>query len=141
MDRFLIDECLSVQLVAVAKARDLAADFGPHIGKAGWQDWNLARFALENDYVLVTNNRRDFLKEYALQKIHNGLIVIVPNIDREGQKRLFAMVLDHLATLDEMPINTLIEILADGSIHQRIWVDGGSDAAHIDEPDWHSRRL
>jgi predicted nuclease of predicted toxin-antitoxin system len=136
MDRFLIDECLSVQLVAVAKARDLEADFGPYIGKAGWQDWNLTRFALENDYIFVTNNRRDFLKAYAAQLIHNGLIVIVPNIDREGQKRLFGAVLDYLADLNETPINTLIEVLDDGSIHQRSWIDGGFEPAHIDDPTW-----
>ena len=41
MDRFLIDECLSADLVATAKARGYDADYVPHIGKAGWQDWNL----------------------------------------------------------------------------------------------------
>ena len=136
MDRFFIDECLSAQLVAVAKARDLDVDFGPHIGKAGWQDWNLTRFALENDYILVTNNRRDFLKEYAAQELHNGLIVIVPNVEREDQKRLFGVVLDHLAEMNELPVNKLIEIIEDGSIYQRDWFDGDFDAGHIEKPDW-----
>ncbi|MBO0902699.1 DUF5615 family PIN-like protein [Jiella sonneratiae] len=63
MDSYFNDECLSAQLVAVAKARDLDADFGPHIGKARLQDWNLTRFAIENDYIFATTNRRDFLKE------------------------------------------------------------------------------
>ncbi|KQT55334.1 MULTISPECIES: DUF5615 family PIN-like protein [unclassified Aureimonas] len=138
MDRFFIDECLSAQLVAVAKARGLDADFGPHIGKAGWQDWNLTRFALENDYIFVTNNRRDFLKEYAAQELHNGLIVIVPNVERDDQKRLFGVVLDHLADMYELPVNKLIEVLEDGSIHQRDWFDGDVDPGHIDEPDWSS---
>jgi hypothetical protein len=40
MDRFLIDECLNADLVAIAKARGYDADYVPHIGKAGWQDWN-----------------------------------------------------------------------------------------------------
>jgi hypothetical protein len=34
MDRFLIDECLSADLVATAKARGYDADYVPHIGKA-----------------------------------------------------------------------------------------------------------
>jgi predicted nuclease of predicted toxin-antitoxin system len=138
MDRFLVDECLSVQLVAVAKARAFEADFGPHIGKAGWQDWNLTRFALENDYVFVTNNRRDFLKAYAAERVHNCLIVIVPNLAREAQKVLFGAVLDYLAEVNELPVNTLIEVLEDGSVHQRSWFDSDFDPAHIDEPVWPS---
>jgi hypothetical protein len=39
-DRFLIDECLSGDLVATAKARGHEADYVPHIGKGGWQGWN-----------------------------------------------------------------------------------------------------
>ena len=61
--RFPIDECLSPALVATAKARNFEADHVTYLGKAGWQDWNLVPFAVANDYVIVTNNRRDFLKE------------------------------------------------------------------------------
>ena len=66
-ERFLIDECLSGRLVAAAKARGFQADYVTHLGKAGWQDWNLVRFAFANDYIVVTDSRRDFLKEYAKQ--------------------------------------------------------------------------
>jgi predicted nuclease of predicted toxin-antitoxin system len=61
-DRFLIDECLSVGLVAVAKERGFQADYIAYLGKSGWSDWKLVSYALENDYIFVTNNRRDFLK-------------------------------------------------------------------------------
>lgn len=84
-----IDECLSTALVAVAKSRGIVADYGPHIGKRGWQDWNIVLFALENDYVVVTNNRRHFLKEYIKLNLHNGLLVIVPNVERNDRIRLF----------------------------------------------------
>jgi hypothetical protein len=33
-------------------------------GKSGTQDWNLLPFAVDHDYAFVTNNRRDFLREY-----------------------------------------------------------------------------
>jgi hypothetical protein len=46
--RFLIDECLSAALVAVAKARGFEADHVTHIGKTGWQDWNLVPYAVAN---------------------------------------------------------------------------------------------
>jgi hypothetical protein len=50
-DRFLIDECLSVGLVAVAKERGFQADYIAYLGKSGWSDWNLVSYALENDYI------------------------------------------------------------------------------------------
>jgi hypothetical protein len=34
--RFLIDECLSAALVAVAKERGFQADYVTYIGKSGW---------------------------------------------------------------------------------------------------------
>jgi hypothetical protein len=39
--RFLIDECLTVDLVSVAGQADHDAQHVAHIGKAGWKDWNV----------------------------------------------------------------------------------------------------
>ena len=80
MDRFLIDECLTGELVAVAKARGYSAAYVPHIGKGGWQDWNLVPFAVENDYIIVTVNRRDFLKQHAKFDVHPGLVILIPSL-------------------------------------------------------------
>ena len=63
MERLLIDECLSQGLAAVAKARGIQADHVTWLGKSGMQDWNLVPFALAHDYTIVTNNRRDFLRQ------------------------------------------------------------------------------
>jgi hypothetical protein len=63
----------------------------PYIGKGGWQDWNIVPFALENNYIIVTNNRRHFLREYIKLDVHNGLIIIVPNVERADQMRLFEL--------------------------------------------------
>ena len=65
MERLLIDECLSQSLLAVAKARGLPADHVVWLGKGGMKDWSLVSFALDNDYAFVTNNWRDFPREYA----------------------------------------------------------------------------
>jgi predicted nuclease of predicted toxin-antitoxin system len=86
--KFLIDECLSVGLTATAKARGHQADHVAHLGKSGWQDWNLVAFALENDYIFVTNNRLDFLKHYAKVDVHSGLIIIIPNVKGQRAGRL-----------------------------------------------------
>jgi predicted nuclease of predicted toxin-antitoxin system len=97
-DRFLINECLSGDLVATAKARGYEADYVPHIGKGGWQDWNLVPFAVENDYVVVTLNRRDFLKQHANLEVHPGVVILMPQaqgpavasgrVVREGTRRV-----------------------------------------------------
>jgi hypothetical protein len=54
--RFLIDECLGVDLVAVAGEAGHEPRHVAHIGRAGWKDWNVTRYAREGDFILVTNN-------------------------------------------------------------------------------------
>ncbi len=132
--RLLIDECLSAAVAALAKERGLQADFAPHLGMGGWQDWNVARFAIENSYAIVTNNRRDFLKEYVRYPAHAGLIVIVPQADRHGQLMLFESA---LAELDRIsPANRLMEVLSDRSVLVRAWNSSDHDIRHIVRPDW-----
>ena len=58
--RFLIDECLSVDLVAVAGECGHEAQHVARVGRAGWKDWNVVRYASEGDFILVTNNASDF---------------------------------------------------------------------------------
>lgn len=134
--RFLIDECLSPALVATAKARNFDADHVTYIGKAGWQDWNLVPFAVANDYVIVTNNRRDFLKEYARLDLHGGLVILIPFVDRDRQIALFAKVLDVLLLRNDDLVNRLVEVLEDGTVHVMDWSAGDADTGHIDDPDW-----
>jgi hypothetical protein len=95
----------------------VAADYGPHIGKTGWQDWNIVPFALENNYIVATNNRRHFLKEYLKYSLHGGLIIVVPNLDRADQIRLFSKVLDETIVLGDNIVNKIVEILEDGAVH------------------------
>ena len=136
MKRLFIDECLSASLAARAKERGIAADYGPYIGMAGYQDWNIARFAFENDYIVVTNNRRHFLREYARYELHAGLVVIVPQLGQAGQVRLFDRLLDQLAEAPDDLVNRLIELLADASLHVREWTLQQHDPSHITAPSW-----
>jgi len=64
--RILIDECLSIDLIPVANVAGHEAQHVARIGKAGWKDWNVARYAAEGDFVLVTNNATDFREIYQL---------------------------------------------------------------------------
>ena len=133
MDRFLIDECLSGALVAVAKARGYRADYVTHLGKAGWQDWNLIRFAVANDYIVVTNDRKDFLKEYAKLDVHAGLVIILPKGDRDLQMNLFEKALEVFAARNDDLVNKLVEVARDGSVHIRDWNAETRDPGHIRE--------
>jgi predicted nuclease of predicted toxin-antitoxin system len=107
--RFLIDECLSLDLVAVAGQAGHAAQHIAHIGKAGWKDWNVARYARDGDFILVTNNASDFRQLYADKALHAGLVILIPAVGRVLQQRLFKAALDELATIGE-PINRVLEV-------------------------------
>lgn len=107
--RFLIDECLSTSLVAVAGKVGHYAEHVVHIGKAGWKDWNVVRYASHGDFVLVTNNASDFRRLYAAEFLHAGLIIIIPAVNRMIQQKLFRAALDELAAIGE-PVNRVIEV-------------------------------
>lgn len=134
--RLLIDECLHPGLVAIAKERGIVAEYVPHTGKGGWQDHNLVPFAIENDYIIVTNNRRDFLKLYLQHGIHGGLIVLVPRAGRKRMDELFGLALDRLAEMNDDLVNKIIEVLIDGSVHVRAWSVDEHEIGHINNPAW-----
>jgi hypothetical protein len=67
----------------------------------------------DGDFVLVTNNAGDFRRLYAVQPLHAGLVIVIPNVGRVTQRRLFRGALDALAMLGE-PINRVLEVDIDG---------------------------
>src|SRR5258708_864201 len=107
--RFLIDECLSPRLVAAANRAGFEAYHVVHIGRAAWQDWRIAAFALANDMVFVTNNAIDFRALYAGQELHSGLVLILPNTNRESETRLFNAALAKLGEFSELT-NRVLEV-------------------------------
>ena len=111
--RFLIDECLSVDLVTVAGESGHEAHHLAHVGRVGWKDWNIVRYAGEGDFILVTNNASDFRQLYAAQLLHAGLIILIPAVSRAVQRRLFRATLDELRTIGE-PVNRVLEVDLDG---------------------------
>jgi predicted nuclease of predicted toxin-antitoxin system len=129
--KLLIDECLHPGLVAIAKERGIFAEFGPHVGKAGWQDHNLVPFAIENDYIIVTNNRRDFLKLYMRHDLHGGLIVIVPRAARDRTEELFRAALARLSAMNDDLVNKVLEVFEDGSVEVRAWNAEDHDLGHV----------
>ena len=111
--RFLIDECLSLDLVTVAGESGHEAQHVAHVGRAGWKDWNVARYASDGDFILVTNNASDFRHLYAAQPLHAGLVILIPAVNRAMQQHLFKAALDELAVIGE-PLNRVLEVDLDG---------------------------
>jgi len=87
-----------------------------------------------NDYIIVTDNRKDFLKEYAKLDVHAGLVVIIPKGTRSQQMTLFQKALDVVAGRNDDLTNKLLEVSRDGSVHIREWNAGEHDIAHIADP-------
>jgi hypothetical protein len=119
--KFLIDECLSLDLVEVA----INAGFpeSSHVvwmGKAGWKDWKLKPFILDGDWTFVTRNSADFRGpaddpgtkgQYADVPLHAGLICIngPDGMTAELQCELFQAVLDEIGDAEQF-INEVIEV-------------------------------
>ena len=126
MTKLLIDECLSSELALMARERGHhEASHVVWIGKAGWKDWELKRFLLEEDWVLVTRNSGDFRGprekpgskgQYSDVSIHSGLICLNAPVgmDLVLQRELFAEVLDELDTDPDLT-NQILEVTLEDS--------------------------
>jgi len=124
--KLLIDECLSSELALMARER------GHHetshvvwIGKSGWKDWELKRFLLAEDWVLVTRNSNDFRGprespgskgQFSSVSLHAGLICLNASagMDLGLQRELFSEVLDELETDGDLTNQILEVTLEDG---------------------------
>ena len=118
--KFLIDECLSPDLVAIAQTQGYHATHVTRLGLASKQDWTLVRRAVEDEYVIVTNNAADFTSLVGREEVHAGLVCfyIAPTrMSLETQKQLFEYALKQLQ--EKEPINEVLEVTltADGTVH------------------------
>ena len=118
--KFLIDECLSPELVALARARGFSeSTHVTWLGMRSRKDWAIVRKAVEDGFVLVTNNTVDFRALYEREQIHAGLVClnVAPSLMRlDAQKSLFLLALDRLGRTE--PVNQALEVTltADGEV-------------------------
>jgi len=119
--KFLIDECLSPELVAIARARGFHESTHVNwLGMRSRKDWTITRRAIEEGFVLVTNNTADFTALYEREQIHTGLIClnVAPTLmNLVIQKSLFLLALDKLGSAE--PINEVLDVIldADGVVY------------------------
>jgi predicted nuclease of predicted toxin-antitoxin system len=81
--KFLIDECLSPQLVDIARERSFESYHVAHRGWSGLKDGQLLKHLVDEELILVTNNRDDFLALIGEVELHPGFVVILDNVRRE----------------------------------------------------------
>jgi predicted nuclease of predicted toxin-antitoxin system len=112
-DPFLIDECLTPELVGIAHAEGFEAYHVAHCGLSGAKDPVIFARISERGFIFVTNNRDDFINLVKNADLHAGLIVIVPQCRREGQKHLFKLALDRLRKAGNLT-NKVLEIDENG---------------------------
>ena len=102
--KFLIDECLSPSLAAIARKRGyLLSTHATWLGLRARQDWALVRRAVADGYVLVRNDRTDFTTLVEREPRHPGLVCITVAhglMSLDVQTRLFEHALVRLEGQD-----------------------------------------
>ena len=128
--RLLIDECLSEELVTLARERGHPESTHVRwIGKGGAKDWELLPIILNGDWTFVTKNSVDFRGpaaapgskgEYRKATLHAGLICLngPVGMDLDMQLELFAVALDTLDANSDL-INRVIEVTAESPGQRR----------------------
>ncbi len=117
---FLFDECLTLDLVAVANSLGHWGRHVNHLGRTGESDPVLALYARDRSLVVVAINRVDFLRIYAKFEIHSGLVIIIPSVRSAQQERLFGDVVIAITKLPDI-VNKLVEIDVEGQITITDW--------------------
>lgn len=120
MHRFLIDECCSPSLAAVAHKRGYEATHVGYLDRLGYPDQSHAIRATAENWILVTNYGADFRPIYRTLELHCGLVIILPSVRRNRQRELFSAVLDRLETMPDT-INRLIEVDTDAAVSVIEW--------------------
>lgn len=129
--KFLIDACLTPELAHMARARGFHESMHvTWLGLTSRKDWTIARRAIDDGYVFVTNNTIDFTAFYEREDVHVGLVCFSVAHGRMSlmlQRQLFLLALADLA--ESEPINEVIEIAVDPEGDVR-----------VDRYDWPGRR-
>jgi len=118
--KYLIDECLSPTLATIARSSGFPESTHVTWIGLGWRrDWALVRRAVDDGYVLVTQDRNDFTSLMEREPRHPGLVCI--NVahglmDLGTQQVLFEHALSQIAETDLSNQVTEITLTADRTV-------------------------
>jgi predicted nuclease of predicted toxin-antitoxin system len=110
--RVLLDEHVSPSLVGKLGDTGVFAVAAAHVGLSGKSDEQIWKYALRNDFVVVTSNARDFIRLLKVE-VHPGLIVLRESgLTREEQWERIGPVIEHVAESgdDNFLVNKLVEV-------------------------------
>jgi hypothetical protein len=120
--KFLIDECLTLELVQIAIDRGYGESTRlTWRGRGGAKDWELLPFIVEGDWTFVTCNSADFRGpkhkrgrkgRYMRAGIHAGLVCLngpADGTDLDLQCELFRRALDELEANPDL-VNQVLEV-------------------------------
>lgn len=120
MIRFLVDECLSPSLAEAARARGYDATHVVWLGRGSADDREVTRIALERDYIVVTNNARDFRRIYGRLEVHPGLVLVLPDLPGAQQRRYFLAIVEFIDARPDV-VNRIVSIDRAGVITIEDW--------------------
>ena len=143
--RFLIDECLSVELAALAWERGYQASHLRDLDLLGRKDAELAPVIFEGDWCFVTKNARDFRGaddakgssgEYAGVDLHAGLVCIhgpPEGFTKAEQLEAFVVAIDLIERHGSDATNLLVEVVwaADGIAYEVVEFPSGAPMSDI----------
>lgn len=119
--RFLIDECLTIDLVEVATGKGFIRSVHVnHRGLTGCSDNRPTKYCLENDYTFVTANGKDFRSRpgskstrpcYADVELHAGLVCLnlKDKMNRQLQVEYFEAALNFTRKVGDLT-NQCVEV-------------------------------
>ena len=116
MIRLLLDEHISPSLVKKLGEKGVYAEAVPYVGLSGRPDHEIWKHALDNDFVVVTTNARDFIRLLSVDP-HPGLIVLRESgLTREEQWERILPVIEHIKVSGDpdFMVSKLVEITGPG---------------------------
>lgn len=127
--KFLIDECLTLDLVQLARGRGFGeSSHVVWLGLQGCKDWELMRVVLDGDWTLVTHNAFDFRGprakpgsrgQYSGIDLHAGLICLGgdDSLSKSMQVSLFGQALEEVGNPGDL-VNQVLEVWHETSTGQ-----------------------
>ncbi len=118
--KFLVDECLSPTLAGIARGRGYPeSTHVTWLGLRSRRDWSVVRRAVDDGYVVVTQDRTDFTLLLEREPIHLGLLcmnVAHGLMSLDVQQALFEHALTEIAEADPSGQVVEITLAADGTV-------------------------
>lgn len=107
--RFLVDECLHTSLTEVCWSAGYEAHHVVHRDLQGTKDPDLMPVIIAESFTFVTNNARDFRRLFALEELHAGLVILLPQVPPPLQAELLEAALAEVSSNPDL-VNQAIEV-------------------------------